>query len=248
MVVDGCEAGPVPRALVAFTVHVYDLPGVSPFTVTGPVRADFDFVTPPLLDVHVAVYFVIGEPLLLGAPNPTFRAPLATRVTRATVAAAGAPTVTEPDITDGGPSTNPFSAVTVNVYVNPFTKPDTTVVVPCPGINTDNCATVPKYGVTTYPAKHSAPVAGGAQLTTAEPFPGAFDNTDGADGTVVQCCAPGNPNTPDNPDGGPVPIRFVAVTEHSYGVPATNPVTVIGEPEPDADIVASPSNEKHVAV
>jgi len=78
MVVDGCDEGPVPRALVAFTVHVYDLPGVNPLTVTGPVRADFERVTPPLLDVHVAVYFVIGEPLFRGAPNPTFTTPLAT--------------------------------------------------------------------------------------------------------------------------------------------------------------------------
>jgi hypothetical protein len=214
MAVDGCDDGPVPRALVAFTVHVYDLPGVSPLTVTGPVRADFDFVTPPLPDVHVAVYFVIGEPLLRGAPNEIRNAPFATREICATVVAAGAPTVTAPDITDGGPSTNPFSAVTVNVYVNPFTKPDTTVVVPCPGINTANCAADPKYGVTTYPAIQLAPVNGGAQLTTAEPFPGACVNVNGADGTVVQCCPPGNPNTPDKPDGGPVPITFVAVTEH----------------------------------
>jgi hypothetical protein len=130
MVVEGCEAGPVPRPLVAFTVHVYDLPDVNPLTVTGPVRADFERVTPPFLDVHVAVYFVIGEPLFLAAANPTFNTPLATRAICATVTAAGAPTVTDEDITDGGPSTNPFSAVTVNVYVAPFTKPDTTVVVP----------------------------------------------------------------------------------------------------------------------
>jgi hypothetical protein len=146
----GCDAGP------------YVLPGVNPVTVTEPVRADFDLVTPPLLDVHVAAYFVIGEPSFLGAPNAIRDTPLATRKTCATVAEAGVPAVTGLDVTDGGPSTNPFSAVTVNVYVNPFTRPLTTVVVPYPGMKTDNWATVPKDGATTYPPRQFAPVNGGA--------------------------------------------------------------------------------------
>ncbi len=248
MAVVGCEGGPVPRALVAFTVHVYVLPALKPVTVNGPALAEVVLVTPPILELHVAEYFVIGEPLLFGTPNATRSTPRPTRTARAAVTAAGAPTVTDTDMTDGGPSTSPFSAVTVNVYVTPFVRPDTTVVVPNPGINTDSCATDPRYGVTTYPAKQLAPVNGGAQLTTAEPFPGAFDNVNGADGTVVQRVALGNPNTSDRPDGGPVPIMFDAVTEHSYGVPATKPATVIGDPIPAADIDGSPSNEKHVAV
>jgi len=50
---DATESGPVPRLLVALTVHVYDLPAVSPVTVIGLALPDFDLVAPPFDDVHV---------------------------------------------------------------------------------------------------------------------------------------------------------------------------------------------------
>ena len=55
---EAADAGPVPIALVAFTVNVYAVPFVSPDTVTGLDAAEP--VNPPGLDV--AVYEVIALP------------------------------------------------------------------------------------------------------------------------------------------------------------------------------------------
>ena len=49
------EAGPVPKLLVAVTVQVYVLPGVSPRTVTGLVLAEPAFFVPWFVDEQVAV-------------------------------------------------------------------------------------------------------------------------------------------------------------------------------------------------
>ena len=55
-------------------------------------------------------------------------------------------------------------------------------------MSTGVCATVPKYGITTYPA--TQPLFEGAQLTVADPFPGAVDNAVGADGTGPHAVVP----------------------------------------------------------
>jgi hypothetical protein len=52
---DGADATPVPTALVAWTVHVYVLPVVTPATVNGDPAPVCTPVAPPLLDPHVAV-------------------------------------------------------------------------------------------------------------------------------------------------------------------------------------------------
>lgn len=52
-VFDAAEAGPVPRAFVARTVHEYVLPTVRPPTVMGLAMPVADLVTPPLDDVQV---------------------------------------------------------------------------------------------------------------------------------------------------------------------------------------------------
>ena len=52
---DGEDAGPVPRALVALTVHVYLLAVVRCVTVKGDAAPAFVLVAPPLLDLHLAV-------------------------------------------------------------------------------------------------------------------------------------------------------------------------------------------------
>jgi len=52
---DGSDAGPVPRLLVALTLHVYVLPGVRPVTVIGLALPDLVFVTPPFEEVQVMV-------------------------------------------------------------------------------------------------------------------------------------------------------------------------------------------------
>ena len=68
---EAVDAPLVPTPFVAFTVHVYLRFNVALLTViavaTEPVYVP-DFVAPPLLDTHDAVYFVIVEPpLLVGA-------------------------------------------------------------------------------------------------------------------------------------------------------------------------------------
>src|SRR4051794_31216600 len=55
------DAGPVPMALVAVTVNVYEVPFVKPVTVSGPLLPDA--VCPP--GCAVTVYDVIDLPPLL---------------------------------------------------------------------------------------------------------------------------------------------------------------------------------------
>lgn len=61
--------GPVPVALVAFTLNVYDVPVVKPVTVKGdeaPVA-----VKQPGVDVAVYPVIVAGYPVQVGAVNAT---------------------------------------------------------------------------------------------------------------------------------------------------------------------------------
>jgi len=51
--VDAGEGAPVPLAFVAVTVHAYDFPFVSAFTMIGEPAPDADPVAPPFDDVHV---------------------------------------------------------------------------------------------------------------------------------------------------------------------------------------------------
>ena len=70
----------LPLTFVAWTVHAYDEPLVSALTVIGEVGPVPVPRVPPLLDVHVAVYPVIGLPPFAGATNatPIDPAPVAT--------------------------------------------------------------------------------------------------------------------------------------------------------------------------
>jgi hypothetical protein len=70
--------------------------------------------------------------------------------------------------------------------------------------------------------------AGGVNVIVAEPFPdvaltdvGAFGTVEGVTELLVT-------------DAVLVPVAFVAVTVKVYAVPFVSPVTVIGEPVPDA--------------
>ena len=77
------------------------------------------FVTPPLLDVHVAVWLVIALPLLAPIANVTVNGPVAVVVEPDTaltpVGAAGEPTTIGNDGTDWGPVPALFVAATLNV-------------------------------------------------------------------------------------------------------------------------------------
>jgi hypothetical protein len=48
------DGGPAPREFVAFTVHVYDLPVVTPGTTSGLPAPALVLVTPPFEETHVA--------------------------------------------------------------------------------------------------------------------------------------------------------------------------------------------------
>lgn len=88
MVFDADEAGPVPTPFVALTLQVYVCPSVAPFTMIGLADPLETPVAPPLLDTHVAVKLVIGEPLSVPGVNGTL-SPLPERVTTPIVGALG---------------------------------------------------------------------------------------------------------------------------------------------------------------
>jgi hypothetical protein len=67
---DAADARLDPTPFVALTVQVYDFPSDALPTVIGPAVAPVwtpVLVTPPLLEVHVAVNRAIGDPLLAPA-------------------------------------------------------------------------------------------------------------------------------------------------------------------------------------
>jgi hypothetical protein len=116
---DGADGKPTPRALVAFTVHVYVLPAVRPNTVSGLADPVIAPVPPPLLDVHVAVKLVIALPLFAPAVKLTINGPIDVvvepEIAFTAVGAAGEPTTTASDDNDWGPVPIKFVAATLNV-------------------------------------------------------------------------------------------------------------------------------------
>jgi hypothetical protein len=76
--------------------------------------------------------------------------------------------------------------------------------------------------VTVYPVSAEPPVdAGAVHVAAIEPLPGVSDRPCGRDGTVVPLGV-----TDADPDAGPVPTAFVAVTVTAYERPLTRPVIV----------------------
>ena len=115
------EDAPVPATFVAATVKVYEVPFVRPLTVHDV--DEVEQVAPPGLDV--TVYDVIAAPpLLAGAVHVT----VALALPADAVTPVGAPGtvlgVTALDAADAGPAPEPFVAVTVNVYDEPFVRPE----------------------------------------------------------------------------------------------------------------------------
>src|SRR5262245_44551159 len=109
---DAADAGPVPTALVAVTLHVYVLPLVSPEITIGleapePLRA-----TPPFDDVQLALKLVIALPPSLPGVKATDADPLP-RVAVPMTGAAGTVTVstTAFDAAEAGPVPLMFVAV-----------------------------------------------------------------------------------------------------------------------------------------
>jgi hypothetical protein len=126
----------VPSAFVALTVHVYFLPAVSDSTEIGPLTQSPVGVFPrsPLrviprsLDVHVAVYAVMGLP-----PSPAAAKkatdPVVPVTENAPIDGAGGTLFgkTKFDTADGGPEPIALRAVTEQLYASPPVKPVTVI-------------------------------------------------------------------------------------------------------------------------
>jgi len=96
-----------------------------PVTVSGDAAPDAERVTPPLVDVHVAVYDVIALPLSPGAPNATTSVPFP-RVTKGAAGTSGtAAGIAAADAGDVPPVPTSLVAVAVHVYVRPLVSPPT---------------------------------------------------------------------------------------------------------------------------
>lgn len=108
------EAGPLPRALWAYTEQRYAFPALSVVTVIGLAVPDFVRVVPPLLELQVTTKDVMALPLLAPAVNDTLIWPDATRTAVTPVGALGAPTtIAEVAFTADDPTA--FTAVTWKV-------------------------------------------------------------------------------------------------------------------------------------
>jgi hypothetical protein len=231
---DGVESGPVPTALIAATLKVYEVPFVNPVTV---YEVDADPVdtgacaTPPTYGV--TRYPVIAEPPFEdGADHDSTTERFPADPTTADGAPGIVPGVTAADGAESGPVPTALLAATRNVYAVPLVNPVTVYEVDAEPVGTGACATPPTYGVTRYPVIADPPFEDGAVHDTATcPFPAVPETPVGA---------PGAPATgvtaADAAESGPVPTALIAATRNVYAVPFVNPVTVY---EVDADPVGS---------
>jgi hypothetical protein len=105
--------------LVARARHVYAFAVVKPVTTIGALAPVLVPVAPPLPDVHVTLYCVMGLPFAAGAENVTDRPPVepfaAAGATRVPVGGSGTVgTVTAGEGNDAELVPAPFVAVTVH--------------------------------------------------------------------------------------------------------------------------------------
>jgi hypothetical protein len=211
-----------------------------PVTVSGDAAPDDERVTPPLVDVHVAVYEVIELPLSPGALNATTRVPLP-RVTEGAAGTSGtAAGITAAEAGDVPPVPTSLVAVAVHVYVRPLVSPPTV---------TGDVAADPVPGAPPLLEVHDAsydvialpPLSGAAIETEIRWSPRVTPGVAGADGTVAGTTGS------DASDSGPCPTAVVARTVHVYVRPLVSPVTVIGDAVPVSVPWAPPLLEVHFA-
>src|SRR5689334_14578695 len=111
-VFDAADAGPVPTAFVAVTVHVYVLPLSRFDTSTGLAEPVPDLAVPPFDDTHDAVYPVTLLPPLFAGPVKATDPDAFPRVATPIVGAPGTVAGTKVfDAADAGPVPTPFVAV-----------------------------------------------------------------------------------------------------------------------------------------
>ena len=174
-------------------------------------------VTPPLVDVHVAVWLVIALPLFAPIVNVTVNDPVVVVAGPDTaltfVGAAGEPTITASDGADAAPVPMALVAWTVHEYVAPVVKPVTVNGDTAP-VCTPVAPPLVDPHVAVYPVMALPPLlAGAVNVTVSEPVAVVVDPDTaftpvGASGAVTGVTAL------DAADGGPVPTAFVAVTVH----------------------------------
>jgi hypothetical protein len=203
------------------TVNVYAIPFVKPVTVKGEEPPEA--VKPPGLDV--TVYEVIADPplfiggvkVIVASPLPAVAVPIvgASGTVAGTIGLLGAEATLVPIA---------LVAVTVKVYVTLFDKPVTVIgdALPVP-------VKPPGLEVTVYEVIAEPPLnTGGVNVIVAWPLPLVAVPIVGASGTVAgvtELLAL---------EADPVPTALVAVTVNVYATPFVKPVTVNGEPAPEA--------------
>jgi hypothetical protein len=186
---DAVEAEPVPDALVAVTVNVYETPFVRPVTVQVVV-AVAHWNEP---GDEVTLYPVIdAPPLLAGAVHDTTDWPFAPSVADTEVGEpGGAAGTAAAEAADATEVPIAFVAVTVNVYEVPLVRPDTVHEVD----DADDVVQVfdPGEDVTVYPVIVDIPSSAGAVHETTDwalPFevadtPIGASGADAAAATVI---------------------------------------------------------------
>jgi hypothetical protein len=238
---DAGDAGLVPFAFVAVTVHVYDFPLVRPPTLTGDAAPLAAPAVPPFPDGHATSYSVIALPPLFGAVNDTTMSALP----GTTVGCAGVDGtvlgIATADSAEGAPSPFAFVAVTVHVYDFPFDRPATTIgeLAPpsepaAPPFEDAQSAVYPVIGL--------PPSNGVVNETVICALPGVTDGCAGGSGTRLGITGA------DAGDGELGPCTFAAVTVHVYVLPLVRPVTMIGEPAPPTVSGGPPFEDVQVAL
>lgn len=132
--------------------------------------------------------------------------------------------VTAFDGADGALVPAEFVAVTVNVYVDPLTRPLTVALVGAgaPDTVTGVCGAVPMNGVTVYDVIVAPFEAPAVQVTTADPVPATALTFVGAPGGE----AGAGVTALDGVDAALVPMALTAATVKVYVVPLESPLTV----------------------
>lgn len=247
---DGADAGPNPLRFLAATVHVYVLAAVRATTRIDEWRRACERVVPPSLDVHFALYSMIGAPPLLAAAENatvTLRFPATADVivgAPGTVTIGGASVTNGADAGDGTPKPTRFPASTSQVYV--FDAVSRT------RIGEFRCVFVrlapPSLDVheTRYWRIFAPPSEAGAETVTDTPAtPGVAAVIVGAPGTVGRGAPAAITTGADCGDGAPKPARLRASTSHVYVFAAVRPFTRIGDAWAICDRLAPPSLDVH---
>jgi hypothetical protein len=199
--IDADEAAELPRAFVAMTVKVYEVPAINPVTVNGE---DVPVAVRPL-GFDVTVYPVIAvPPFAMGAVNGTV-IDVALAIVGVPIVGASGTTfgVIDVEADDGVELPRALVATTVNVYAVPAVNPVTVI-----GEDVPDAVIPPGLEVTVYPVIAVPPFALGAVNGTETEVADAIVGIPiiGAPGTILGVIET------EADEGVEVPALVVAVT------------------------------------